>query len=221
MTYESNMPYALRFMIDNEIGGMTWIRIEKGNWEIRAKDVKETVCQIEFDVRNFNHVECLPCEGEHSKIAPLRILSFDIECSAEKGKFPTPRSDPVIQIANIVKIHGESEVYIRNVFALKQCAPIVGSKVYSYEKESDLLLKWRDFVKEVDPDIITGYNIVNFDLPYIIERAEFLNINKYPTFSKMRYGMSKIKSTTLSSKALGIRDSKEINMEGRVQFDML
>lgn len=30
-----------------------------------------------------------------------------------------------------------------------------------------------------------------------------------------------MKSTTLTSKALGTRDSKDINMEGRVQFDML
>lgn len=35
ITYESNMPYALRFMIDSEIGGMTWIKIEKGKWQIR------------------------------------------------------------------------------------------------------------------------------------------------------------------------------------------
>lgn len=35
VTYESNMPYALRFMIDNEIGGMTWIKIEKKNWALR------------------------------------------------------------------------------------------------------------------------------------------------------------------------------------------
>ena len=68
----------------------------------------------------------------------------------------------------------------------------------------------------VDPDIMTGYNIVNFDLPYIIERAEFLKINRFPTLSKLRDHMSKIRSTTLSSKALGIRDSKEINVEGRV-----
>jgi len=90
VTYESNMPYALRFMIDSEIGGMTWIKIEKGKWQIRPDNKKETHCQIEFDVLNFNDVECLPCEGKFSKIAPLRILSFDIECSAVAGKFPTP-----------------------------------------------------------------------------------------------------------------------------------
>lgn len=33
--------------------------------------------------------------------------------------------------------------------------------------------------------------------------------------------MSKIKQTTLSSKALGTRESKDINIEGRVQFDMM
>jgi DNA polymerase delta subunit 1 len=38
----------------------------------------------------------MPCEGEYSKIAPLRILSFDIECAAEAGKFPQPNADPVI-----------------------------------------------------------------------------------------------------------------------------
>jgi len=166
-------------------------------------------------------VECLPCEGKYSKIAPLRILSFDIECSAVAGKFPTPQADPVIQIANIVKIHGETDIFVRNVFTLKSCAPIVGTKVYSYEDEQTLLTKWRDFVQKVDPDVITGYNIVNFDLPYIINRAEFLKINNYPKFSKLKDGYSKIKATTLSSKALGTRDSKEINIEGRVQFDMM
>ena len=38
--------------------------------------------------------------------------------------------------------------------------------------------------------------------------------------SKLRYKKSKIKSTTLSSKALGTRDNKETNIEGRIQFDM-
>jgi DNA polymerase delta subunit 1 len=83
------------------------------------------------------------------------------------------------------------------------------------------LKQWRDFVVAVDPDIITGYNIVNFDFPYIIDRADHLKISGYAKFSKLRNSISKIKSTTLTSKALGTRDSKDINIEGRIQFDML
>ena len=37
-------------------------------------------------------------EGEFSKMAPFRILSFDIECAGRKGHFPEPTKDPVIQV---------------------------------------------------------------------------------------------------------------------------
>jgi DNA polymerase delta subunit 1 len=45
-------------------------------------------------------------EGEWSKIAPLRILSFDIECAGRKGIFPEAEIDPVIQIASMVTRQG-------------------------------------------------------------------------------------------------------------------
>jgi DNA polymerase elongation subunit (family B) len=41
------------------------------------------------------------------KIAPMRILSFDIECAGRKGHFPTADTDPVIQIANVLAINGQ------------------------------------------------------------------------------------------------------------------
>lgn len=92
----------------------------------------------------------------------------------------------------------------------------MGSKVFSYVSEKEMLQGWRDFVKEVDPDIITGFNIINFDFPYIIERADFLKDSSFPSFSRVKNTLSKIKSTTFSSSAFGTRDSKEINMEGRI-----
>ena len=45
-------------------------------------------------------------EGEWAKVAPLRILSFDIECAGRKGIFPEASVDPVIQIANMVTRQG-------------------------------------------------------------------------------------------------------------------
>lgn len=115
-----------------------------------------------------------------------------------------------------MKIHGESEPFVRNVFTLKECAPIVGSQVRSFENEQHMLQAWRDFVNEVDPDIITGYNIVNFDFPYIINRAQALHMNNYATLSRTLNTVSKIKTSTLSSKALGTRETKDINIDGRV-----
>ena len=97
-----------------------------------------------------------PAEGVWIKIAPLRILSFDIECAGRKGVFPEPEKDPVIQIANMVIRQGDKDPFIRNIFTLNTCSQIVGSQVLCYQKEDQLLTAWSDFVREVDPDIITG-----------------------------------------------------------------
>ena len=77
--------------------------------------------------------------GEWDNIAPLRILSFDIECAGRKGIFPEPEKDSVIQIANMVIRQGEKDPFIRNVFTLKSCATIAGCQIISFDNEKDML----------------------------------------------------------------------------------
>ena len=217
------MPFALRFMIDHDIVGMNWIQIGGGNYKLRAPNLKKSTCQFELDVINYQNIESIPLSID-SKIAPIRIMSFDIECEARKGRFPTPDQDPVIQIANIVKIHGDSEPFVRNVFTLNTCAAIVGTKVYSFNSEKDMLTSWAKFVQEVDPDFITGYNTQNFDFPYILDRANYILGGPHNPVSKLgrlKDSFSKVKDQTLNIKALGMRESKDVNIEGRVQLDMM
>ena len=220
-TYESHISFVLRFMIDNDIVGMGWVSLKPWKFTVRSKKEKISTCQLEIDVPNYHDLDRPKGEKENSRIAPLRILSFDIEWAAEKHKFPEAERDPVIQIANIWMMSGTSEPFVRNVFTLKSCAPIVGTDIFSFENEKDLLIGWREFVKQVDPDIITGYNFVNFDIPYLINRAEALKIKDYPQFSKLKGNVSKMKDNMVSSRALGTHYLKDINIEGRVQFDLL
>ncbi len=74
-----------------------------------------------------------------------------------KGIFPEPEKDSVIQIANMVIRQGDKDPFIRNIFTLNTCSAIVGSQVLSYMKEDEMLTAWANFVRESDPDIITGY----------------------------------------------------------------
>ena len=179
-----------------------------------------STCQIEVDVY-FEDVIAHAPEGEWSKIAPLRILSFDIECAGRKGVFPEAEVDPVIQIANIVTVQGESKPTTQNVFTLGTCGSIVGVHVYSFEKEDALLMKWSEFVRKVDPDIIIGYNINGFDFPYLLDRAKALKINKFAFLGRIENSQTQARDTTFSSKAFGTRNSKNINIEGRIQLDVL
>ena len=68
---------------------------------------------------------------------------------------------------------------------------------------------------------LAGYNIVNFDFPYLIERAAALGVSDFPFWGRIRGSRLRMKDTTFSSKAYGTRESKEITIEGRVQFDLL
>ncbi|KAF8011824.1 hypothetical protein BT93_I0077 [Corymbia citriodora subsp. variegata] len=217
MTYESNILFALRFMIDCNVVGGNWIEVPAGKYRRTAKNL--SYCQLEFDCLYSELISHSP-EGEFSKMAPFRILSFDIECAGRKGHFPEPNHDPVIQVANLVTLQGESQPFVRNVMTLKSCSPIVGVDVMSFDTEREVLLAWRDLIREVDPDIIIGYNICKFDLPYLIERAEALGIPEFPILGRVRNSRVRVRDTTFSSRQYGTRESKEVTIEGRVQFDL-
>lgn len=167
--------------------GSSWITLKAGTFKARETN-KLSNCQLEVDVE-FQHVIAHQAEGEWSSIAPLRILSFDIECAGRKGIFPEAKIDPVIQIANVVTIQGEAVPLIKNVFTLNTCANIVGTHILSFDNEQALLAKWTEFVRQVDPDIIIGYNINGFDFPYLLDRAETLKVATFPFLGRLQ-GMS-------------------------------
>ncbi|KAI7877041.1 hypothetical protein K492DRAFT_239410 [Lichtheimia hyalospora FSU 10163] len=217
-TFESNLAYLLRFMIDNKVLGSNWIELPAGQYRYPQKRISHAQYEVEI---SYDKLISHAPEGEWSDIAPLRVLSFDIECAGRKGVFPEPEVDPVIQIASVVKVQGETIPFVRNVFTLRDCAPIVGTDVRSFQTEVDLLQSWRDFVQEVDPDVIIGYNILNFDFPYLLDRASHLKITRFPFFGRIQGIQTQAKDTTFSSKAYGTRESKQVNLEGRLQLDLL
>ncbi|KAF7794322.1 hypothetical protein EIP86_005456 [Pleurotus ostreatoroseus] len=219
-TYESNINYTLRFMIDTRVVGMNWIELPAGKYELWTGSKKKSRCQIEVAVKWNDFISHSP-EGDWQRMAPLRILSFDIECAGRKGIFPEANVDPVIQIANMVTRQGESQPFIRNVFTLNTCANIVGSQVLSYDDETEMLEAWTRFVQEVDPDVIIGYNISNFDLPYLMDRANARKAEDFPYLGRAKDHKTVVKDTHFSSKAFGQRDSKDTIIEGRLQIDVL
>ncbi|KAG7170869.1 DNA polymerase delta-like [Homarus americanus] len=217
--YESNIDFEIRFMVDTHLVGCCWVELPAKTWSIR-KEKLDTRCQLEVDVAWNKFVVHEP-EGDWARVAPFRILSFDIECAGRKGVFPEYDKDPVIQIGNMVIRQGEAEPFVRTIFTLKECAPIVGSKVKSFSQEKEMLEQWAKFMRDVDADIITGYNINNFDFPYLLNRAKHLKSPGFSYLGRIKSKRSEIKDSVLQSKQMGRRENKSINIDGRCQFDLL
>jgi DNA polymerase elongation subunit (family B) len=76
------------------------------NWKEIRNEYQIQPCSRAYKINAFNNqYQIHPCfiiQGEWLANAPLRILSFDIECAGRKGIFPEADKDPVIQIANMV-----------------------------------------------------------------------------------------------------------------------
>src|SRR3954468_3993090 len=129
---------------------MSWVEVEAKKYAMIPEHEKQSNCQIEAWVTYRDLIAHKPI-GEWSKMAPLRILSFDIECAGRKGIFPEANHDSVIQIANIVTKYGEKKPFVRNVFCLDATSPIVATQILAFDDERKMLSAWRDFLEKVDP----------------------------------------------------------------------
>jgi DNA polymerase delta subunit 1 len=221
MTFD-NIQYVLRFMVDTKIVGMSWVEVPPSKYTIVEPGTLEhqSTCQIEAYC-HYRDLIAHDVEGEFSKIAPLRILSFDIECAGRKGIFPEADKDPVIQIASMVTRYGDKKPFVRNVFTLNNCASIVNTQIFEFQDEKTMLLEWTKFLQEVDPDVIIGYNIANFDFPYLLDRAKHLGAKQFSFWTRLEKIYSESKETSFSSKQMGNRDTKATNTNGRLQLDLL
>ena len=206
--YEANIDPVLRFMHCSGIAATGWV--DPGLCEPDAA----TACDVNLWAPNWKLVKPVARDD----IAPLRIMSFDIECYSSTGAFPDPRnsSDVVFQIGMTTRAFGQPGFIDRKCLCLKET---VGPDVECFATEGELLEAWQRHLQKVDPDIITGWNIFGFDL-------EFLHMRAVRTGASTVWGRVKdcpIEEVTvknLSSSALGNNELKMTPMKGRYVFDL-
>lgn len=139
-----------------------------------------------------------------------------------KLKLPLLEGDPIIQIGTTLHKYGERECCHKHIVTLGSCEPQDGITIEECRTEAELLLKWREFIMKINPDMITGYNIFGFDFDYITERAREVGVlSNFMKLSRFPNQVCKFKKTKLSSSALGDNILKYIDMNGIVLFDLM
>jgi len=92
--------------------------------------------------------------------------------------------------------------------------------VYNFADERDMIINFAEFVRLMDPDVITGYNIETFDNRYVLERATTLHVPTVDDISRQRGRHCYPRATEFRSKGQGTKESYSLLLPGRVVFDV-
>ena len=213
--YESNIEPLLRCMHIRQLEAVGWISISK--YQIMPDN--PSICDINITTEWTNLFKI-----EDRTLSPFVIASFDLECTSGDGTFPQANrdEDKIIQIGTTFSRLGESECFYQHIITLGSCDPVSNTDVESYETEQEVLLAWARLIKEKNPDIMTGYNIVGFDLEYMKDRSKKLGIlEQFSRLSRITNEMCQFKETKLASSALGENLLKYFDMSGRIIIDLM
>jgi DNA polymerase I len=163
LSYEADIPFTTRFMIDT---GLT--------------------AGVSAPSSLSGYQELAPVEVS----SPARTCILDIECEDQRG-FPDPDRDAIICITCHDSYDGAYTSFIASpgkgccdlsVLSGQEaksngCFCAGRHDIRTFEDERTMLRGFAAYLKECDPDIVSGWNFLEFDLPYLIRRMDVLGLD--------------------------------------------
>lgn len=206
--YEANIEPFLRLMHRTGIKSTGWLR---GSGRVS----KYSNCDIDLYVNDWKTLEPV----DRDDIAPFKIVSFDIETNSSTGKFPDPmvEGDAMFQVALTTKLYGRPDIVDKVCLCYKETH---ADDVVWYDSEAGLIKALCEKIIELDPDVLTGYNIFGFDLEYIWKRAMRCHVSEIEYIGRLKDVPCSFVEKRLSSGALGDNMLKMVPMNGRYVFDL-
>ena len=243
MLYETHIDPDAQYMIDHQLISCGWMSATG-----QACHVPKTTCSVEMTSTRVENIE------PPQDLAPIRVLSYDIEAQPhvyDDGRepgFPEPEVDPILTIGvtwfDLLDTRPRQAVFQlepKGVPPLTSLATLreeqktdefdpSTTQVYSFSCEKNMLHSFALYVRESDPDIITGYNILGFDNPYLIKRAATLGFesSKFRDTLYVEYNLGRsLKNTRTSlrkvfrsSNQTGGSESYQTSLTGRTWTDL-
>ncbi|MDS0293446.1 DNA-directed DNA polymerase [Halogeometricum luteum] len=151
------------------------------------KDIQSGVCvparRLDDGTVQVPHDEVVPIDVD----ADLRVNTFDIEVDDRSG-FPEEGEEPIICLTSHDSYRDEYIAWLYN-------APEAGDGVESptdlgdyqplddateveiraFDREGEMLDAFVRYIEETDPDVLTGWNFDDFDMPYFLDRLDVVN----------------------------------------------
>ncbi|MEM7826510.1 MAG: DNA polymerase domain-containing protein [Candidatus Aenigmatarchaeota archaeon] len=191
--FEADILFKYRFMADFSLFGMNWYKVQ--GTPIHTQNIKAD------QVIKMEKIEPV----EKIENVPFKYLALDIEVVSEGLADPSKFPIAIISMSFFPAFNGNNTL----VLVAKNNIKRIDKDVLTFNNEKEMLEKFLEIVDKFDPDIILGYNINDFDLPYINER---LKINK------LKKTLGRCNEKPLSSRKLSENRYKN-SVFGRVIVD--
>ena len=215
--HEQDADPILQLISNRNIPSAGWISY-KG--EKFAKEEQVTLCDEEYEVKWKNLVKY-----EKDILAQPKIMGFDIEVnSSNPTAMPNAKNngDKIFQISCVFTREGSNE-YESHLLTLGECDEFDSTViVHELKTEADLLEKFSKLIQKENPNVIVGYNILGFDIPYMIERAKFnMCLSTFDKIGFHKYNHAKERVIKWSSSAYKNQEFEFLDGEGRLFVDIL
>jgi DNA polymerase, archaea type len=184
-TYENDIPFAKRYLVDKGI-------VPLRTYNFRLSENGESYGLIGFESGDFKEIE-------------LNSMCFDIETYNPVG-MPRPDKDAIVMLSYSYVSGGKKGL---GVITFKEVKDEKYRDVVKVAKdEKGMLTEFVRLLDELNIDIISGYNSTNFDIKYMMERANAIGFEL--TMSRFR-GSERIESHGMVNR---------VKLAGRVHLDV-
>ena len=194
---------------------------------------------------SWNEVSC----DQDDAVAPLILAILDIETlpfESERSKeeraanpelspvieFRGPEHDKILQIslvscrtsamsdvAHAIYMIGTDETDIPAEYDDGEFCPSEAS-VHVFPNEKSMLVAFCEAILKLDPDLISGYNVTNFDMKYIWTRANILKCEEALAWSRLEGYRCGMTTKIFKNRAFGSNELFVFDIPGRIVFDL-
>jgi DNA polymerase elongation subunit (family B) len=213
--HEESASSILQLVALRNIRMATWISF-KGSI---AKE-RITACDQEYIVS----WQKLSPSDETMQVSP-KIIAFDLEVNSENvTAMPSNKPDDTIfQISCVIQHYGDRRKILLTLNGSDlDDESLNGIETIAYDTEEALLLGFIELIRFEKPNVLTGYNILMFDIAYLIQRCERYSLTNELCLAGLNRQLPAMeRKIKWSSSAYKNQEYSFIDWEGILILDLL
>lgn len=218
--WENEISVVRKLLTARDVRFSQWFTVDG----IKAGDERISTVEEEYIV-DWTTMNPVPPEVSAGWQTFPTVLAWDIECYSDNHRAMPDRyasKHVAYMISCIYQRLGYPETRRRYGIIFGQCHPVdlPDTTIIQTDSEYAMVEAFAQVVQETDPEILTGFNILSFDNPYLDTRIKRLLLD-WPVMGRIPGKRPIMSSTTWKSGAYGHNSINILRMDGRITLDLL